>query len=1054
MSFQGDVGGIGLADLLQSLARGREGVLTLIGRNELRSTLGIQGGLVHLLPEPEEDPEIWRNRARQAWVKDPDFRIDTLRMTEIARAQRIENLYMLLDSDGVHFRFAPGPIPERPSDPAISASQPGTARPGVRRDAVFCAGMSVEGLLLEYARMQDEFQGAGGTRFLSQHAVLEALDPALAPVHLARFAEECDGFSNLSEIADRLGWPLRQLCNLAQLEVVQGNLRLVHPTGLLMLAARELLQGNFGRASSRLEAWIDGSSPGPLEPGDAEFLANEWQAGRLQTVLRSMPKKSGRRLLLRLDLALQNPLTAVEHWTEFVKVHREDALSLFHLMTCQVRSAADSSVPSMRDLLSMGRSFSQAEQPLRAAAVLRVAAARQPEATEMRLAVGLGLVSAGFPDEGGPWILEAARTLIQNGHPEQAIPPLRALIDAHPSHRAARRLLSRARASLVQRSITKKNSLVTLAVILALSVGAVVQFRNQRERKRKLSEVTSHLSQPREALRLLDEYFGSDDSSRIQDLRASLEEHRKSEDNALRTAWTDRYRDAQLECTLGDPLLGLQRALALPPPPVPATAGDPWPLVSDLFNGLRARLENSLREIGKDVLDTPEQTHAEQRLTSQVKELAAVVESAAGSGPAKEFAAGLSALLKQIEARDEERAEARAKRIKQDNLQRQDELLATARAHAEAHDWVRALAFYQLLLDTDKTGKLKELLAPEITKVASKAKAIQIARELALAGKHDEAKRALTDAGEKPEEQLLSWKIESFPPGARAKLMDNTVHRTPFRLESALDEKVEMTFDLEGHEPQSLSVTAPGDHFLYFSRIPERAWHPPGLVEALPVAVGEDHVVCDRAGSFARLSKNGNLVWHHKLTSLGGIARAPVFLPKKPGFLLLLTEDGEAFIVDAASGSLEGPWSAGMPPIEGPISTESGVVARFYDGSLALWDSRLKPEMHTGAEALDILPPSVSLGGESNSGSGSTAGLCVLRKRNGGGLRLDSPWTEWTLSIGEENYSVSAKGSAQVAFTVHRSGECTYVAWEAPHTLIPKGRLWISDGKGLRAFTP
>src|SRR6185369_13148000 len=99
MSFQGDVGGIGLADLLQSLARGREGILTLNGRDGLRSTLGVQHGLLHLLPDQDEDPEIWRNRVRQAWVKDPDYRIDSLRMTEIARAQRIENLYRLLDSD-------------------------------------------------------------------------------------------------------------------------------------------------------------------------------------------------------------------------------------------------------------------------------------------------------------------------------------------------------------------------------------------------------------------------------------------------------------------------------------------------------------------------------------------------------------------------------------------------------------------------------------------------------------------------------------------------------------------------------------------------------------------------------------------------------------------------------------------------------------------------------------------------------------------------------------------------------------------------------------------
>src|SRR5688500_8534357 len=160
MSFQGDVGGIGLADLLQSLARGRDGVLTLLARDGARSTLGIQAGQVHLLPEPEEDPEIWRDRARQAWARDADFRIDTLRMGEIARAQRIENLYKLLDSDGVHFRFAPGALPERPQAPALSAGESGVERKGGWRDAVFCPGMAVESLLLEYARLKDEGESA------------------------------------------------------------------------------------------------------------------------------------------------------------------------------------------------------------------------------------------------------------------------------------------------------------------------------------------------------------------------------------------------------------------------------------------------------------------------------------------------------------------------------------------------------------------------------------------------------------------------------------------------------------------------------------------------------------------------------------------------------------------------------------------------------------------------------------------------------------------------------------------------------------------------------
>jgi hypothetical protein len=85
---------------------------------------------------------------------------------------------------------------------------------------------------------------------------------------------------------------------------------------------------------------------------------------------------------------------------------------------------------------------------------------------------------------------------------------------------------------------------------------------------------------------------------------------------------------------------------------------------------------------------------------------------------------------------------------------------------------------------------------------------------------------------------------------------------------------------------------------------------------------------------------------------------------------------------------------------------------------------------------------------------GSASGLSVLRRRTDGGTHLDSPWTEWSVDVKDGVYSVHAKGSAQAAFTIRREGDWSYVAWEAPHTLIPRGRLWVADGKGLRSFLP
>ena len=157
MSFQGDVGGIGLADLLQSLARGRSGVLSLHSKDGLRATLGVEDGFIHLLPEPEEDPEVWRKLARIAWVDDPETHVDALRMEEIARARRIETLYRLLDSNTVHFRFAPGPVPKKPEGSGIGASEQGLERRGPGRESVWCPQMQIEGMLLEYARLKDDW---------------------------------------------------------------------------------------------------------------------------------------------------------------------------------------------------------------------------------------------------------------------------------------------------------------------------------------------------------------------------------------------------------------------------------------------------------------------------------------------------------------------------------------------------------------------------------------------------------------------------------------------------------------------------------------------------------------------------------------------------------------------------------------------------------------------------------------------------------------------------------------------------------------------------------
>ncbi len=70
MSFQGDVAGIGLGELLQGLSRGgRDGVLTLFGDHS-SAAIGLCKGRLYILAGPDEEETHWRERAQRAWADD------------------------------------------------------------------------------------------------------------------------------------------------------------------------------------------------------------------------------------------------------------------------------------------------------------------------------------------------------------------------------------------------------------------------------------------------------------------------------------------------------------------------------------------------------------------------------------------------------------------------------------------------------------------------------------------------------------------------------------------------------------------------------------------------------------------------------------------------------------------------------------------------------------------------------------------------------------------------------------------------------------------------
>ena len=1052
MGFQGDVAGIGLGELLQGLARGgREGVLTLRG-GQNGSTVGLESGQLFLLPEPDEDPEIWRRRSERAWVKDPNERIDALRMTEIAYAVRLEAMFLLLDSEGVHFRFEPGPLPD-PSQPLPdleeSDAELGRMETGGRRLTarlpVHCPGVSVEFLLLEYARLSDQGASYAGPPILI-HEVPRVLGPEPPASEFQRFWDECDGMSNLVEIADRLGWPLRQCRTTLQDLFGRGLIRLADAREMLVLAQKELGENRFARAASRLAGWVSKSPPGPPPLGDMNLLLSEWSKGKLPAMIASMPPREARTLLKRLEMAEGNIPAAIQRWHRMREHHRHDQIAEIRQIKWQLQSSDPNDLPDIADLLRIARKFQDLGRNARAGVILRSVAAMNPESTAMRLELGSRMLAVDLVAEGAQWIVAACRALIDTGLSEKAVGPLRALITADAANREARALLNVARKHTLSGKRLRRNTLVGLAGMLLVSLGALVKVQIDEDVERRLEQVASLMDEPKQALELLEQEFGDGGTREVEILRDEITERIVGDETLVRAAWLARYREAELECTLGDPLLGLERALALPDPPELAELmGAPeWPSVDALFDGLAGRLEQTVAEWGEAAGPDARDLNTEERLGKLVKDLRELIDGVQTARDLKNFRARVGVLEGTLDRRSEVRAEERKRIAAEQRLEQQNLLLATARAHTEAGDLERAVATFNELVSMEGSEFLARALAPEVNQVQAHFDAVQEAIALSEEGRHEQALLALEGRCPDPEEHLLPWRIETWPTGARVTLTDGWVRVAPFTMHSAFGEPVELAVQLEGHEPLIYRVERPGNIKLHLSRRANRWWPSEHPVTAIPVSLDQDHVCANRGGQIARLGASGP-VWQVAIESLAGIGRTLVRLPKRPAALLAVTEDGEAWIVESSDGALEGPWNGSSPPLRGPHAGATDVSVTLRDLRLARWRDDIAPVV---SELSNLADPA------RQDDLGDDAGMVVLRRRAEQGKSVASAWTPFSAEVFDDHYKIRWKGRPEPVFTVRRTGDWYFLAWEAPNARIPGGRLWISDDAGLRAFEP
>jgi hypothetical protein len=1030
MSFQGDVAGIGLGELLQGLARGgRDGVLNLFSER-LSGCLGIRAGVLHLLPGPDEDEEVWRERSLSAWADDPKPLMETRRREAIARAHRLENFYRLLETRNLHFRFEPGAVPRaRGADDAEPWGQ----------------GQPVEYMLLEFARMSDE--GSNQGLRVEEYDIPRAIDPGRFPPDVRDFLLQCDGRSTLQEIADRLGWPLRQ-CRGHVLEHYRAKaVRLAQPRELLASAQHELATGRVGRAAARLSGWVRACPPGPPSLGDAELFVSEWRMGRLPLVLSALPARDARAILRKLDRVHSDPAASFERWRRMAAEHRKDELSVLHAAALHLASTEEPETATFMDLLRLARTFQEGGHPRRTRTLLRLASVQLPSKPQTRIELGRRMLDTGLVEEGARWLLDVARELIDANEGERAITPIRTVLKKLPDHTHAHGLLIEARALIARHKRRRWKSVVILSVVLVVAMVGLVQLKVRSTQKERLEEIRQSMGQPEEAMALLQRYFPGDHSPDIELVRSRVMAAKMTADDARQQAWLDRYEDIRQECEYGDPLLGLKRALDLAAPPELDSLRT-WPTRKELLAVLTARIEKRQQELNVSTQASMEELHAEERLQVLLNDLMGLSEEKKEESEVIPFFFRLQELRVEITDRRDRRAEQREHELEETLNKEQDLLLGTARAHDAAGDLERAVATYERLTETDDFESLRPVLEPEITIVKNHWAALQEAERLAELGDHVQAIEVLKKGGPRaPREHQLPWRVTTIPSGARATFPNGDSRVAPFRTSSGPGEPLKLTFELEGFETREINLTDPRDLTLHMHRLPERLLLGDCRVQALPVPVGDDHVVADRKGRVMRVDHDSNLRWSRILDTLGGVARTPVFLPRRPGFMLVVSEDGRAWLVEASSGQAEGPLDLSAAPAEGPTLTRNGIWLRLEDERIAIWQVTLQPTYHE--------PGSSFL----QAGQGTLTGLedapscfTFLRRSASSGAILTAQATGWSVEAQDEFYLVSAPDGH--GFTARKSGDWGYMAWEAPKALLPLGRLWVSDAAGLRSYRP
>jgi len=583
--------------------------------------------------------------------------------------------------------------------------------------------------------------------------------------------------------------------------------------------------------------------------------------------------------------------------------------------------------------------------------------------------------------------------------------------------------------------------MVGLSLGLVISLVAFVRYRTYREIEFWIREAEA-VGNPLTVLSMLEEKFGADPPQRIVELRNMVLQRKKGLDTLAYKEWMKTYEAAEDACRFGDPLDGLLRTLELPVHPDIPTPGKAWPEPPQLFGLLSANLEQRSIEVDVSEDAVLEELKPEELLIDLMHEVLETLPPETMRNEAHPFRFRVVQLLQEVMERRGQRAERREEMLSEEKELRQDILLATARAHERAGALERSLLSYEELLASDEElANIKELKR-EISSVRAHWRAVKTALRLADEGRHAEAATTLRDVCPRPSEHLLPFHVDSLPRGAKVKLPNGRERPTPFVTKAGVGEKLELVFKHKGFRNRTIELIDPQDLIVHLNRFPERTWESSHRIEAIPVRAGDDHIVADRYGRVQRIDADSEALWQVELGTLGGIARTPVFLPQKPGWLLLVSEDGLAWLIHAEDGEHKGPQKLSGFPVDGPVLGPQGVRVLFDNGQIGTWRSDLEPRYVAAEENAKRLEVS------------TVVPESVLHARDILMVEdvLRSPWNSWTVDIQETDYRIVNENG--MGFTAERGGQWIFIAWEAPKTFTPQGRLWVSDEKGLRSYLP